>query len=260
MSIPAPAIIRTDKLSKSFSFGGAQQHVLRNIDLEIGEGEFTVLMGPSGAGKSTLLYALSGMERPALGAVEFAGTRIEGLRESQLARFRREHCGFVFQQSHLLDSMSALDNVLVAGLLPPSDRGAAIERARTLLELVGLDETQWRKMPQLLSGGEVQRVAIVRALINEPSVVFADEPTGQLNSQAGGAVLDLFGRIHRDGQTLVVVTHDVSTAARGGRILYLRDGSIQDELRLPGYDPESRAPELEARRAQVAAFLAEQGW
>jgi putative ABC transport system ATP-binding protein len=253
-------VIRTTRLSKSFSYGGSQQHVLRNIDLEVAEGEFTVLMGPSGAGKSTLLYALSGMERPALGTVEFDGTRIDALRESQLAKFRRRNCGFVFQQSHLLDSMSALDNVLTAGLLPPTNRAAQVARANELFDLVGLDETTRRKMPRMLSGGEAQRVAIVRALINSPKVLFADEPTGQLNSKAGTEVLDLFGAVHRRGQTLIVVTHDVNTAARGSRLLYLRDGSIRDELVLPVYDPAASAAQHDARRARVAEFLAGQGW
>lgn len=256
----SPSIIQTDKLSKSFSLGGTQQHVLRNIDLDIRDGEFTVLMGPSGAGKSTLLYALSGMERPALGAVEFSGTRIEKLSESKLARFRHQNCGFVFQQSYLLDSMSAMDNVLTAGLLPPANRSSQLQRARELFTLVGLDESVQRKMPRMLSGGETQRVAIVRALINDPAVVFADEPTGQLNSQIGTSVLDLFGRIHRNGQTLVVVTHDINTAARGNRVLYLRDGSIQGELHMHSYDPDASDENLAERRAQLADFLAEQGW
>lgn len=258
-SAPNP-VIRTERLSKSFSYGGVQQHVLRNIDLEVAEGEFTVLMGPSGAGKSTLLYALSGMERPALGTVEFDGTRIEALRESQLAKFRRRNCGFVFQQSHLLDSMSALDNVLTAGLLPPAKRAEQVARAHELFDLVGIDEATRRKMPRMLSGGEAQRVAIVRALINSPKVLFADEPTGQLNSKSGTEVLDLFGEVHRRGQTLIVVTHDVNTAARGSRLLYLRDGSIRDELRLGAYDPAASAAEHDARRARVAEFLAGQGW
>ena len=268
-----PSLIRTERLSKSFSFGSTQQHVLRNIDLDIRRGEFTVLMGPSGAGKSTLLHALSGMERPALGIIDFAGTRIEKLGESQLARFRRQHCGFVFQQSHLLDSMSAMDNVLTAGLLPASatanttastaqrvPRADVIARARELFDLVGLGETEWRKMPKMLSGGEVQRVAIVRALINQPSVVFADEPTGQLNSLSGADVLDLFGTVHRNGQTLVVVTHDLTTALRGERILYLRDGTIQGELRLPPYTGDADTAGAGSRHATVTTFLTRQGW
>ena len=171
---PADAIpvVTTDKLSKSFSVGGSQQHVLRNLDLAVDEGSFTVIMGPSGAGKSTLLYALSGLDRPTLGTVRLGGTRLTELKEDALARFRRGHCGFVFQQVHLLDSLSVLENLLAVGLLISRDRGAVTTRARSLLERVNLPERDWSKVPTMLSGGEAQRVAIARALMNKPAVVF----------------------------------------------------------------------------------------
>ena len=173
---PADAIpvVTTDKLSKSFSVGGSQQHVLRNLDLAVDEGSFTVIMGPSGAGKSTLLYALSGLDRPTLGTVRLGGTRLTELKEDALARFRRGHCGFVFQQVHLLDSLSVLENLLAVGLLISRDRSAVTARARSLLERVNLPERDWSKVPTMLSGGEAQRVAIARALMNHPTVVFAD--------------------------------------------------------------------------------------
>lgn len=253
---PDSAVITTDKLSKSFSVGGAQQHVLRNLDLEITAGSFTVVMGPSGAGKSTLLYALSGLDRPTLGTVRLDGTDLTALGEDALARFRRGHCGFVFQQAHLLDSLTVLENLLVVGLLVSRDRGALADRARSLLERVNLPERDWTKVPTMLSGGEAQRVAIARALMNHPTVVFADEPTGQLNSHYSGMILDLLGRVHAEGQTIVMVTHDLRSALRGSRILYLRDGKIRGELDLG----ERRGPDDAARTAALTAFLAEMGW
>ena len=251
---PADAIpvVTTDKLSKSFSVGGSQQHVLRNLDLAVDEGSFTVIMGPSGAGKSTLLYALSGLDRPTLGEVRLDGTELTGLKEDALARFRRSHCGFVFQQVHLLDSLSVLENLLAVGLLISRDRSAVTARARSLLERVNLPERDWSKVPTMLSGGEAQRVAIARALMNHPTVVFADEPTGQLNSEHSTAVLDLLSEVHEDGQTIVMVTHDVRSAARADRVLYLRDGRIADECALAGA--------ADQRTERLTAFLAGMGW
>ena len=251
---PADAIpvVTTDKLSKSFSVGGSQQHVLRNLDLAVDEGSFTVIMGPSGAGKSTLLYALSGLDRPTLGTVRLGGTRLTELKEDALARFRRGHCGFVFQQVHLLDSLSVLENLLAVGLLISRDRGAVTARARSLLERVNLPERDWNKAPTMLSGGEAQRVAIARALMNHPTVVFADEPTGQLGSEHSSAVLDLLSDVHEDGQTIVMVTHDVRSAARADRVLYLRDGRIADECALAGA--------ADQRTERLTAFLAGMGW
>jgi len=248
---PDSAVITTDKLSKSFSVGGAQQHVLRNLDLEITAGSFTVVMGPSGAGKSTLLYALSGLDRPTLGTVRLDGTDLTALGEDALARFRRGHCGFVFQQAHLLDSLTVLENLLVVGLLVSRDRGALADRARSLLERVNLPERDWTKVPTMLSGGEAQRVAIARALMNRPAVVFADEPTGQLGSEQSAAVLDLLSDVHADGQTIVMVTHDVRSAARAERVLYLRDGHVSHECSLSGRTERTQA---------LTSFLTEMGW
>jgi putative ABC transport system ATP-binding protein len=249
------AIIQTNKLCKTFSTGGIQQHVLKNLDLTINRGDFTVIMGASGAGKSTLLYALSGMDKPTLGEVFFSDQDITALSNDALAVFRRRHCGFVFQQIYLLDNMSLMDNVLASGLLVSRDRRALVRRARALFEQVGLGEQDWRKFPAQLSGGEAQRGAVVRALINEPTVLFADEPTGALNSTAGTAVLDLLTRINREGQSVVLVTHDIRSACRGNRVLYLQDGSLQGELELGWYEEEGMA-----RTERLRGFLAEKGW
>lgn len=248
-----PPIITTEKLSKTFSHAGHQQHVLKNLDLTIERGSFTVIMGPSGSGKSTLLYALSGMDRPTLGSVVFDGEEISGKSEDQLARFRRAHCGFMFQQIYLLDSLSVSDNVLAVGLLT-SDRAAVRKRADHLFDMVSLPPSHRAKFPAALSGGEAARVALVRGLIGDPDVFFADEPTGQLNSELSRATLDLLCEINAAGQTIVMVTHDVRTAARGGRVLYLRDGSIRGDLDLTSIDGEDE------RAATLTTFLAEMGW
>ena len=248
------AILSTNKLCKTFSSGGLQQHVLKNLDLEIHEGDFTVIMGPSGAGKSTLLYALSGMDKPTLGKITFAGREISGLSNDRLAVFRRDNCGFVFQQMYLLDNMSILDNILACGLLVSKNRKAVTERAKQLLLRLNLDETIWRKFPAQISGGEAQRAGIARALINDPKIVFADEPTGALNSANGMAVLDALTEVNGQGQSVVMVTHDLRSARRGNRILYLRDGVIHGECLLGKYVSGGE------RHVKLDGFLSEMGW
>lgn len=248
-------IIETTKLCKTFSSGGRQQHVLKNMDLSIYKGDYTVIMGASGSGKSTLLYSLSGMDQPTLGEVSVQGTVITDMGISELAIFRRKNCGFVFQQIHLLDYMSVLDNVLVCGLLVSKDRKKTVECAKQLLQQVGIDEADWHKFPAQLSGGEAQRVGIVRALINEPGIIFADEPTGALNSASGGQVLDSLTEVNGRGQSLVVVTHDVRTARRGNRVIYLKDGMIFGECQLEKYKKGDKT-----RHEKLSAFLKEMGW
>lgn len=202
-------IIRTEKLSKSFSNKGTIQHVLKNIDLELYEGDFTIIMGASGAGKSTLMYALSGMDTPTLGNIYFKEHCISDYNADELAVFRRRHCGFVFQQIYLIDSMSVMDNVLTAGLLISKDKKAIVNKAKELFHAVGINEETYTKFPTQISGGEAQRIGIVRALINHPPLLFADEPTGALNSKRGIEVLDTLSEFHRRGQSIVMVTHDI---------------------------------------------------
>lgn len=263
-------ILSTEKLCKTFSTGGVQQHVLKNLDVEIRAGDFTVIMGPSGAGKSTLLYALSGMDKPTLGAVRFAGAEISGLSNDGLAVFRRDNCGFVFQQTYLLDNMSILDNVLACGLLVSKNKKAVAARAKEILTRLNVYEDTWRKFPAQVSGGEAQRAGIARALINSPKIVFADEPTGSLNSANGRAVLDALTEINRagsnesgkgkqgesvTGQSIVMVTHDIASARRGNRVLYFRDGNICGELDLGAYVPNDTA-----RHEKLKSFLNGMGW
>ena len=248
-------LLKTESLSKSFSSGGAMQHVLKNVDLELYKGDFTVIMGASGAGKSTLMYALSGMDTPTLGKITFGEKVISDLSSDGLAVFRREHCGFVFQQIYLIDSMSVFDNVMAAGLLVNNDKKALTSRAEELFAAVDIPKETQRKFPTQISGGEAQRVGIVRALINSPEILFADEPTGALNSQTGLDVLNTLTEFNEKGQSVVMVTHDMRSARRGNRILYLKDGSILGECELGKY----RHNDSE-RHEKLSAFLAEMGW
>lgn len=248
-------LLKTEKLSKSFSNGGAMQHVLKNIDLQLYKGDFTVIMGASGAGKSTLLYALSGMDTPTLGTITFAGQVISDLSQDGLAVFRRGHCGFVFQQIYLIDGMSIMDNVLSAGLLVSKDKKALVTRAKELFKSVDISEETQKKFPAQVSGGEAQRVGIVRALMNTPEILFADEPTGALNSKTGLDVLDTLTRFNEQGQSVVMVTHDIRSARRGNRILYLKDGVILGECDLGRYVHGDTV-----RHEKLSAFLRDRGW
>jgi len=248
-------IIETNKLCKTFSSGGVQQHVLRNIDLEIYRGDFTVVMGASGAGKSTLLYALSGMDKPTLGEINFAGQTITDMSIDELARFRRDHCGFVFQQIYLVDSMSILDNCMAAGLLINKNKKEVAEKAKAVLKKVGIGENMWDKFPTQISGGEAQRVGMARALVNTPDLIFADEPTGALNSATGKDVLDALCEFNNAGQSIVMVTHDMRSARRGNRILYVKDGEIVGECELGKYISGDRD-----RHQKLRDFLASMGW
>ena len=248
-------IIKTDKLSKSFSVGGKQQHVIKNLDMEIYKGDFTVIMGASGAGKSTLLYALSGMDKPTLGSIRYSGREITDMNDDQLAVFRRKHCGFVFQQVHLVDSMSIMDNAISTGMLTGQKQKDLKEKAEKLFARVGLEKDLWGKFPSQLSGGEAQRAAMVRAVINDPDVVFADEPTGALNSTGVKAVLDVLTDINRTGQSIVMVTHDITSARRANRIIYLRDGGILGECSLGDYVSGDKE-----RHRKIREFLEEMGW
>lgn len=248
-------LLKTEKLSKSFSNGGVLQHVLKNIDLQLYKGDFTVIMGASGAGKSTLLYALSGMDTPSLGTITFGDDVISDLSSDELAVFRRRHCGFVFQQIYLIDGMSVMDNVLAAGLLVNKDKKVLVERARELFKAVGISEEIQKKFPAQISGGEAQRVGIVRALINSPEILFADEPTGALNSKTGLDVLNTLTKFNEQGQSVVMVTHDMRSARRGNRILYLKDGVVLGECGLGKYTHGDMA-----RHEKLSDFLSEMGW
>jgi predicted ABC-type transport system involved in lysophospholipase L1 biosynthesis ATPase subunit len=210
-------------LHRSFEIGARKIEVLRGVSLTVAHGESVFLCGASGAGKSTLLYTLAGLERPEQGSVDFEGTSIYAQPESALARLRNRSFGFVFQAYHLLPELTALENVMLPGMIGGVSKKAEAESA---LARVGLGE-RTQHLPSELSGGEQQRVAIARALINDPKIIFADEPTGNLDSATGGAIVDLLLKLVRDEKkTLIVVTHDSLLATRGDRRLEMRDGLI----------------------------------
>ncbi len=255
MSTEKEIIISARGLKKSFGSGESKLTIFENLNLDIYRGDFTIIMGSSGAGKSTLMYSLSGMDRPTAGTVCFAGREITECTDDQLAVFRRKHCGFVFQQIYLLEKMSLMDNVLTAGALCKGRRRDLVKRAKELFELVNITEVTQKKFSSQVSGGEAQRAGIVRAVINRPEVVFADEPTGALNSNNSEAVLNVFTQLHGEGQSIIMVTHDKRTALRGNRVLYIRDGQIFGECDLGKYSAESSE-----REAKLNRFLAEMGW
>jgi|UniRef100_A0A7C4KIL0 putative ABC transport system ATP-binding protein len=219
------AFIVTRNLRKTFVMGRTRVHALAGVDLEISEGTFTVIMGPSGSGKSTLLYLIGGLDRPTSGTLLVNGLDLNTLDENALAIYRRNTVGFVFQQFNLITSMTALENAAFpmrfAGI-PGKERA---QRARKLLELVGL-ETHLRHRPVEMSGGQQQRVAIARALINNPRLILADEPTGNLDTTTGFSIMQLLSNLHRDGRTVVVVTHDPRMLRFATHVLYLLDGRL----------------------------------
>ena len=263
-------ILTAKDLSKTFSNETIQQHVLKNLNLSIYKGDFTVIMGNSGSGKSTLLYALSGMDRPTLGSIKYfdneGETEISKFSNDKLALFRRKHCGFVFQQNYLNDTMSALDNVMISGLLKSKDRRALAGRSKELLKRVEIGENDWKKFPTQLSGGQQQRVAVIRGVINEPEILFADEPTGALNSQNTLNVLDILTDLNKEGQSIVMVTHTVKAAERGNRVIYLADGVIAAECNLGEYvgdykdDSNPDKEKAVERHRKLKEFLQEMGW
>jgi ABC-type lipoprotein export system ATPase subunit len=227
----AGPVLRTRGLEKHYGQGEGLVRALDAVELEVTSGETLAVMGPSGCGKSTLLHLLGGLERPSAGEVWLAGRRIDELSEKALARMRRQAIGFVFQAFHLMDELTAVENVELPALLAGSSPRAARRRAVQLLEQVGLGD-RGAHLPSALSGGQRQRVAIARALSNAPRVVFADEPTGNLDSAATVDVLRLLDSLRSAGQTLVIVTHDERIAATADRLISMRDGAFVEETRL----------------------------
>ena len=222
-------VLRTQHLSKSY-----HSPVLRDLDLDVEQGQFVAIMGPSGSGKSTLLHCLSGMDRPDAGSVLLGGQEITSLSEKELAALRLTRFGFVFQQAHLLTTL--LDNIVLPGFLAGlHPRPEVTARGEELMERMGIDELATSAVTEV-SGGQLQRAGICRALINDPGIVFADEPTGALNSATALQILDLLGEIHASGTTLVMVTHDSQVAARADRVLVLVDGQITEDLLLGRYE------------------------
>lgn len=249
-------LLQGRKVSKVFVQGQVKNKVLNQVDVDIYEKDFTIIMGSSGAGKSTLLYTLSGMDSITEGTVSYKGEQISHMKEKQMAKLRGEQFGFVFQQTHLVSNLTLFENVAVAGFVSKKGSTKEIqERTRNLLSQMGVEKAKDR-LPSQVSGGEAQRAAIARAMIGNPGLLFADEPTGALNKSHTEAVLNLLTSLNNSGQSILMVTHDIRAAVRGNRILYMEDGKILAERILPRY----RAADERSRENRLKDWLSELQW
>lgn len=249
-------LLKGENICKEFSQGGTTTLILNHVNVEIYDGDFTVIMGASGAGKSTLLYSLSGMDSITSGEVTYKDKNISSLSENQMARLRADEFGFVFQQTHLVSNLTLFENVAVAGYVCSKDSPKETqEKASALLAQMKVQSAESR-VPSQVSGGEAQRAAIARAMMGNPGILFADEPTGALNKSNSEEVLNLLTQLNASGQSVLMVTHDVRAAVRGTRILYLEDGKILDELSLPVYSTNN----AKERNEKVTQWLTSLQW
>ncbi|SMF69398.1 putative ABC transport system ATP-binding protein [Paenibacillus uliginis N3/975] len=229
-------IIIGDHIVKSFGEVDEQRNVLDGVSAYINEGEFVAVMGPSGSGKSTLMFALSGTDGVNSGKVVFDSKDLSAASENELSDIRRIKMGFVFQQPTMLRNLNILDNIILPSMRGNRKNAAEIsEKARALMKRVGIAELEKRDITQV-SGGQLQRAGICRALMNRPKIIFGDEPTGALNSKSAQEIMDIFSEINADGTAIMLVTHDAKVAARTERIMFMRDGKIVSELKLPKFD------------------------
>lgn len=248
-------MITIKSLSKTFNKNGFDNMVLDNVNLKINRNDFTVIMGSSGAGKSTLLYLLSGLDKTTSGEIYINNTRVDCFKEKQWALFRRKSIGFIHQGINLIPDISIFDNIVLSGYLTTSDRKYINENAKKLMSSMAIEKIAG-KYPAQTSGGEQQRAAIARAIITNPDVLFADEPTGALNSKNGKIVLDLLTKINSNGQSIVMVTHDIKAACRANRIIFMCDGQINGDLNLDDYKPDRE----KTREKLIYNWLEERGW
>ena len=249
-------ILSAKDLCKSYAHNGGQNHILQHIDLDLYEGDFTVVMGASGSGKSTLLYALSGMDRATAGCVFYNDKDIVTMKEKHLAKLRQKEFGFIFQQMHLVSNLTLFENIAVSGYLDKMSLAGDVKtHTEELIEKMGISHIKTH-LPSQVSGGEQQRCAIARAVVTNPKLLFADEPTGALNRKNTNEVLNLLTDLNKSGQSILMVTHDMKAALRATRILYLEDGKITGELTLPPYNLD----EAKSREVQVNAWLSSMQW
>jgi len=254
-------VMKVRNLCKTYITNKTQNNVLTNVNFDLNNGEFIAVMGPSGSGKSTLLYTVSGMDRMTAGKVEFSGRDVSKFNDNDLADLRLNEMGFVFQQMHMLRNLSILDNILVSAYNSKNGRtkeqrkeiketAIALMKKLDIIDIADHDITE-------VSGGELQRACICRALINNPTVLFADEPTGALNSKSAKEVMRQFNHINQLGTTILLVTHDVKVAAKTNKVLYMEDGNIQGEYELGRYTDESTSKE---RERMLTSWLMDRGW
>ena len=248
-------ILKGKNLTKLYSSEKSEVAALDNLNLEIYNGEYAAIMGPSGSGKSTLLHVLCGLDSLTGGSVSISNTQINTMSEKELSLFRREEIGFIFQAFNLVPNLTILENILISGFLTKTNRSVVKNKALDLLKSMEISELADR-LPSEISGGEKQRAAIARALINSPSILFADEPTGNLNSASTGNVLDIFSKINKNKQTIITVTHELQAACRADRVFYIKDGRINDIYTFSGDD----TLDYTQKENELFKWLSKRGW
>ena len=246
------SLLHVEGLKKVYTtrFGGQQVEALRDVNFEVEEGEYVAIMGESGSGKTTLLNILAALDRPTAGSVLLDGKDLAGVRESDMAAFRRDHLGFVFQEFNLLDTFSLKDNICLPLVLAGKSWREMEQRLLPLTQRLGIDQLL-AKYPYEVSGGQKRRAAVARALITEPRILLADEPTGALDSRATDELLDLFGQINAAGQTILMVTHSVRAASRAGRVLFIKDGRVFHQI----YRGEATSEQLYQKISDTLTML-----
>lgn len=252
-------IIEVKDLCKTFIVNKHQNNVLKNVNFTVSEGEMTAIMGPSGSGKSTLLYSVSGMDSATAGTVSFFGKDITKMNESELAKIRLNEMGFIFQQMYMLKNLTILDNIILPACQSkkiPGSRKKILKRGEELMRKLGIIEIADNDINEV-SGGQLQRACICRSMINQPKIIFADEPTGALNRASSDEVMDELIRLNNEGTTIMLVTHDVKVAAKCRKVLYIVDGNIIGEYNLGKYTSASRMRE---RERSLNNWLMEMGW
>jgi putative ABC transport system ATP-binding protein len=252
-------ILEARNINKKVELGKNNElHILKDVNLEIEKGEFISVMGPSGSGKSTLLYNVSGMDRITKGSVKFNGREMVGLKEEELAKIRLNNMGFIFQDINLLKNLSVIDNVMFPALVSKdADKNAVNQKAKKLLKMTGIEKLADNNITQA-SGGQLQRAGICRALINDPNIIFGDEPTGALDSKSAAEIMLILAEINKQGTTIMLVTHDVKVAAKTERILYMVDGNIVAQKKMRKYD--TRHDDVKEREESIMKWLVENGF
>ena len=253
-------ILEVKDLCKTYVVNKHQNNVLKNINFTIGEGEMVAVMGPSGSGKSTLLYAVSGMDDPTAGKVGFCGKNIAGMGERELADLRLDEMGFIFQQMYMLKNLTILDNIILPATQSKKlreSRKETVRRGQDLMRRLGIIDIAGNDINEV-SGGQLQRACICRSMINNPRMIFADEPTGALNRASSDEVINELLSLNRDGTTIMCVTHDPKVAAKCSRVLYIVDGGIVGEKEMGHFGGSDK--ELRDRQRELNNWLMEQGW
>jgi putative ABC transport system ATP-binding protein len=251
-------IIEARSMTKKVELGKDNElHILKDVNLEIEEGEFVSVMGPSGSGKSTLLYNISGMDRITSGSVKFKGRELGSLKEEELAKIRLETMGFIFQDINLLKNLSLIDNVMFPALVSTdADKNVVNQKAKKLMKMTGIEKLADHNSTQG-SGGQLQRVGICRALINDPDIILGDEPTGALDSKSTAEIMSILAEINKNGTTVMLVTHDVKVAAKTERILFMVDGNIVSQMKMRKYDAQQ--DDIKEREESIMKWLIENG-